>query len=88
MYWDNDGNGFNRMHNAGYGVVMMVLGILFIVLMTWAVIRLIDRPRQSSAPAAFQPHNSSPLEIIDIRLAKGEISKDDYLVARELLEKK
>lgn len=88
MYWDHDRNGFIGMHNAGFGVIMMILGTLSIVLMTWAVIRALDRPRNGGAPTSFQPQNPTPLEIIDLRLAKGEISKDDYLVARELLEKK
>jgi len=88
MNWTDNPDGFGRMHDSGYGIVMMFLAILFFVAFAWLVIRVAGHSRTTNEVSVPKSHNPSALEIIDMRLAKGEMSKDDYIVARELLEKR
>ena len=70
----------------GHGAIWMglanfALWALLIGAVAFVVSRLIRN--SNSSPEAKK---ESPLEILDRRLANGEVTKDDYIVARELLE--
>lgn len=73
--WDMHGD-----FGGGWGVVMMIGMILFwaaiIVLAVWLV-------RGAAGPRAHEQKN--PLEILQLRLAQGEISVEDYDRLREKL---
>lgn len=84
MYWYND-HDFGGAH-LGLGLLSMFLSIAFFALVIYLLVRLFERGRHTGL--RHMGHGPSPLEILDMRLARGEISKDDYIVARELLEKK
>ncbi|MEI6844931.1 MAG: hypothetical protein WCK79_06510 [Actinomycetes bacterium] len=88
MGWDNDRYGFNSMHNSGYGIVMMILCIALFVSAIWLLARLFNRPKHHDVKTPPISQGRTPLEVIDMRLAKGEMSKDDYLVAQQLLSRK
>jgi uncharacterized membrane protein len=86
MNWDHDRYGFESMHNSGYGIVMMIFGILLLSAFFVLIFRAMDRPQHVAARKNSKSQSQSALEIIDIRLAKGEMSKEDYVTARELLD--
>ena len=88
MGWDDDRLGYNNMHNSGFSIVMMVFAIILIAFFALLLFRLASGPRHLGGHLAAKLNGPSPLEVIDMRLAKGEISKDDYIVAKELLDKK
>jgi len=50
-------------------------------LLIWAVVRLLGEWRPG------RPHRSTPLEILDERLARGEIDIDEYRERRASLER-
>ena len=70
----------------GFGFLFMLLFIILIVgLAVWFVSLLFPRqtnPR-SSGLGTYDSVDESPLSIIKIRYAKGEISKDEYEEMRE-----
>jgi putative membrane protein len=68
------GNGFGFMHN-GIGMILMFLFIVIVI----TVIFLITRTkRYKSANVA--------MESLKIRLAKGEITEDEYIKRKTLIE--
>ena len=85
MYWYND-HDFGMGHMYGFGLLSMFLSIAVFALVIYLLLRIFDRGRHHGP--RHMGSGPTPLEILDMRLARGEISKDDYIVARELLEKK
>lgn len=78
-YMDNDwhdgwGGGHFLFHFASFAFWALLIAI--VVLVTFRLLNKSEIGRDKD----------SPLEILDRRLARGEVSKDEYLVARELLE--
>lgn len=68
------GSGWN-----GWAVVMMLAWPVLLGLAVWAVVVLTrDRRTAPSSP-------SSPREILDARFASGELSEEDYVRSRHLL---
>lgn len=75
-----------EMHNVGAGWwILMSLGMVaFWGLVIWAIVSLargIPNIQRDSEPAEPQ----TPLEILDRRLARGEVTASEYEEARELL---
>ena len=62
----------------GVIVVLMVLGV--VALVAFLVMRT-----QSPSPATFPAMRETPLQLLDRRLAAGEITAEDYKKARDLL---
>jgi len=62
------------------GFVLLVVGI--VVLIAW----LVGRNAHASQPTATRPAGQEPLETLQLRFARGEISRDDYLAAKQTLE--
>jgi uncharacterized membrane protein len=60
-------------------VVVFVLAVIALVAF------MIMRTQSPAAPVAFPAMRETPLQILDRRLAAGEISADDYKRARDLL---
>ena len=88
MDWDDRGmHGFgNSQYSSATHLLGMLLLFAFIGLVAWLAFRVLDRP--SGKSGSRKASGDSPLEILDRRLAMGEVSKDDYIVAKELLQKK
>lgn len=87
MGWDNDY--YNHMNNGHgfYGVGMGLLFLVFLGFIIWAILK-IGKIETKSNSLQFPPHKESPLEIIDRRLANGEMNAEEYQVAKELLSQK
>ena len=88
MEWDDRGmHGFGYSHySSATHLLGMLLLFAFLGLLVWIVFRVLDGP--TSKNGSRKGSGDSPLEILDRRLAMGEVSKDDYIVAKELLQKK
>lgn len=74
MGWYGDGMGY---------AAWMIMGIFWLVLLgviIWAVVRLL--PRRDPDPTA---RAETPEDILDRRLARGEIDLDTYQVLRSAL---
>ncbi len=95
MGWGNEQDQFNQGHGwlmAGMGIFWLIIIALAIVL----IVRISDRnpsrrahhgPHEGekmTVPAG--PRSESAREIIDRRLANGEMSGEQYAEARRLLE--
>lgn len=74
------------MHDVGAGwwILMMALMILFWGLVVAGVVWLVRGAPESRAP--FSATRETPLEILDRRLAAGEISPEEYADRRRLLD--
>ena len=71
----------------GHGALWFgIAHLLFWALLIGAVVYVATRLIRNSNSSSQISSKESPLEILDRRLAQGEVSKDDYIVARELLE--
>lgn len=81
MYWHEGGSG------AGWGLllVVMVLSWLPVVALTYLVLR---SQRPGPRPPEQPPRTAAgptPVEVLDQRLARGEISVEEYQKVRNLL---
>ena len=63
------------------GCALLIVGV--VVLVAWLVGRA-GSTAQSSAP--MRPAGQDALEILRQRFARGEISRDEYLAAKQTLE--
>ncbi len=75
------------MHGAGWGWgawLLMILGtVAFWVAIAWFVRAVVqDRPRRVPRPPSHEPE---ALRVLDERLARGEITPDEYARIRALL---
>jgi uncharacterized membrane protein len=74
----------------GYGGLwlMFLVGFLLVVLVGVAIyvaLRAVDA-RPQAAGRTVEPRGPSPREVLDLRLAHGEISPEEYRSARPLLD--
>lgn len=90
MGWDRHGDDFGMMGghfsnqwNSGYGIVMGLIFFAFVGLLVWTFYRIGKLGKHSSF--ATIGGKESPKEILDRRLANGEISVEDYQKAKEAL---
>ncbi|GAC1614443.1 MAG: hypothetical protein NVS9B1_23890 [Candidatus Dormibacteraceae bacterium] len=65
--------------------LMLWAGVILLVI--WAVRHFANRPIASPVPMAAQPFSGTARELLDHRLARSEISIDEYEQARAALEK-
>ncbi len=91
MGWDRNGDnwgmmdhdGFSNHFNSGYGIFMGVFFLLFVALIVWTFYR-IGKLGKGGSVSAFGGKDS-PKEILDRRLANGEIGVEDYEKAKNAL---
>jgi len=73
----------NTDYFSGWHMVAGIAGFLgtlvLITLITLLVIFLVRRGKNRPAPTAFRPSLPPALQLLDERLARGEIEIDDYL---------
>jgi putative membrane protein len=72
----------------GLWIVMILAMLAFVGILAWAVVTIIrQRDGQRLGGAQAPPVGSSPdpLQILDERLARGEIEVDEYTRRRDLL---
>lgn len=75
-------NGFQHGMNPAWWVLMSLFWIALIALIVWAAVRLLPG-RSTEAPR--QINTERPEEILDRRLAAGEIDPDTYDTLRAKL---
>jgi uncharacterized membrane protein len=63
------------------GCALLIVGV--VVLVAWLVGRASPASQQAAAP---RPAGQDAQEILRLRLARGEISKDDYLATKQTLD--
>lgn len=79
MDWYDNGGGM--MNGSGYAIFWMVLMAVFFVLLVWLFFRLVDHGSHSNTHhgSTVESKGSSPaLEHLNMRLAKGEVSAEEY----------
>lgn len=70
--------------NAGWMAVLMVVAwLVLIAVAAWAVVALTRGRRRPDAPPAA---GESPAQLLDRRLAAGELTPEEYLALRSALE--
>jgi putative membrane protein len=68
--------------------LVWVVGLLFMLAVLAGIAVLVVlavRPRRMAAATAHPPIGETPLQILDRRLAAGEINADEYKRSRDLL---
>ncbi len=75
-------DGFHNGMDPGWWVLMSLVWIALIALIVWAAVRLLPG---RSAEAPRQSEVERPEEILDRRLARGEIDPDTYDTLRAKL---
>ena len=83
-------NGLNGGMGAGGWLFMSLFWVLLLVVIVWAAARLFPGSRDSVATAtgsAVEPAAERPQQILDRRLASGEIDVETYEQLRETLAK-
>jgi putative membrane protein len=59
-------------YNDGWGIFMMMFGVLLLIVVVVLVLRLLKHHELSTS------HRNSPIDIAKERYAKGEIEKDEF----------
>ncbi len=67
------------------GVVFIGAIFAVIVVVAIAVVAFVVTRTHSPSPVTFPAMRETPLQLLDRRLAAGEISAEDYKKARDLL---
>jgi len=79
------------IHNPALLGVGLLAHLLFwaglILLVIWAIRHFANRPPAAPVPIAGQPFTGTARELLDLRLARSEISVEDYEQTRAALEK-
>ena len=75
---------YGSWDGGGWGVVMMLVALLFIALIVVGVVLLI-RPSTHQAGTEPKPERSRALDVLDERFARGEIDREDYEERRRIL---
>jgi uncharacterized membrane protein len=68
----------------GWMIAMMLGWAVLIAVAVWAVVALTRRTDRTDGPAAAPPQPAR--QVLDGRFAAGEISQQEYLAARRLLD--
>ena len=66
------------------GMVLLVVGV--IVLIAWLVGRTAPAAGSGGPSAAPRPAGQDALEVLRLRFARGEITREEYLAAKQTLE--
>jgi uncharacterized membrane protein len=85
--WDRMMNGSNGMTYGGFWL-MLLFGLLLVVVLGVAIYLVLRaaNPHPLAAGGPVERAAPSPREVLDLRLARGEINPEDYSVARPLLD--
>jgi putative membrane protein len=81
-------NGSDGMAYGGFWL-MLVFALIFAVLIgvaVYVVLRTVNQQQTATSAGTVEPHVPSPLEVLDLRLARGEISPEEYGTIRPLLD--
>lgn len=65
------------------GCVLLVVGV--IVLIAWAIGR-IGQPTPAASVQGSLPASQDAIEVLRVRFARGEMTADEFLAARQTLE--
>jgi putative membrane protein len=87
--WDHMMNGSGGMTYGGFWLMLLV-GILLVMLLGVAIyvaLRAVNPPQPSTAVPKVEPPTPAPRDVLDLRLARGEITPDEYSAARPLLDR-
>jgi len=91
--FSNDGWHPGRMMNGSYGEgmtsggvwMMTIFGLLFLVFVGTTIVWAIRAAGSDATHTGVDPTRGSPRDVLDLRLARGEISPDEYGTTRTLL---
>jgi uncharacterized membrane protein len=86
--WDRMMNSSDGMAYGGLWL-MLVFFLIFAVLLgvaAYLVLRTISQQQPPATAATVAPDAPSPREVLDLRLARGEISPEEYRAVRPLLD--
>lgn len=83
--------GYGAGFGWGFGGMLLMLGCIALIvgvvlLAAWAVGRGRPAATGSQAPAVPPPAQPDALELLRLRLARGEITVDEFAVAKQALE--
>lgn len=78
------GNGTGMMNGGGW--LMVVIGLLLLLLVGTTIFLALRATRSSSTDREVGSATATPREVLDLRLARGEISPEDYGSTRTLLD--
>ncbi len=89
MGWNDNRDGM--MNGNGYTLIGILVMILFLLVLGWILIRAFDHKSQQHGDhdGGHHPHPHQPSEALahlDMRLAKGEISGEEYAAIKEHLK--
>jgi putative membrane protein len=75
------------MHSGGWWIIGAIVMMLFMGGMMWMMMQGMGRgwSKRWSAPGQRPPTTESALEVLERRLAEGEISVEDYRARRQAL---
>ncbi len=84
QYFKDYGYGGHMGNGWGWGMMMMLIIVVVVVLVVW----VIRNQNSSDMRAAAGPVVETPLQILDRRLAIGEITPEEYEQRAVILGKK
>ncbi len=67
----------------GWGLVMMAVPGAILILVLWAALGGLGNPTAAAAYPVYPPAEGRPLEILDGRYARGELSREEYQRMRD-----
>ena len=69
------------------GGAWLLMGLFWVALIVWLVVRLLPDRAATTAPppSPLPPAQESPLDILDRRLARGEVDLETYRAQRAAL---
>jgi uncharacterized membrane protein len=83
MYGIGSGIGFGAGGWLGmFGLIALVVGVVLLV--AWVVGRV--APAAQPRPPVRQPAGQEPLELLRMRLARGEITEAEFRAVKQVLE--
>jgi uncharacterized membrane protein len=82
MMW---GNYYNNAGMMVWGIIMSLLWLSLAAMAVWALLRWLGRASRPIPPTQM-PSQPSPLDILNVRYARGEIDTAMYQSMREHLE--
>ena len=88
MDWYDNGRGM--MNNSVFGIFGMVLMVILFIVLVWVVFRIVDHGSHTHARHEMNhelKNLPTALDVLDMRLAKGEISPEEYATLKEHLKK-
>ena len=88
MDWYDNGSGM--MNGSGYAIFGMILMIILFAVLIWVIFRVVDHGshvERHHGPADTSKSSTLALEHLNMRLAKGDISVEEYAILKEHLMK-